>query len=256
MDHVSRGRLEFGVGRSGFPRSYQGYGIPYAESRERFQESLEVILKAWNNDSFSHEGKYYNFDNVCVIPKPYQKPHPPVRVAATTKDTFPIVGESGHSVVTGLRGFSVPEVEEHLKLYREARNKAGYEGKGDVYLRIPVYVADTDKAGRDDPEAGVMQNFKRLAENFAQSARQSGVSASEERLERAERLNNITYDDLLRDRLAYGSPETVVKKLKHLIDTLGLSGVIMESNVGGAVSPEQVLHSIQLYAQEVAPALR
>ena len=101
-----------------------------------------------------------------------------------------------------------------------------------------------------------MQNFKRLAENFAQSARQSGVSASEERLERAERLNNITYDDLLRDRLAYGSPETVVKKLKHLIDTLGLSGVIMESNVGGAVSPEQVLHSIQLYAQEVAPALR
>ena len=58
VDQVSHGRLEFGVGRSGFPRSYEGYGIPYSESRERFQESLEVILKAWTNEKFSHEGKY------------------------------------------------------------------------------------------------------------------------------------------------------------------------------------------------------
>ncbi|HZA22589.1 MAG TPA: LLM class flavin-dependent oxidoreductase, partial [Dehalococcoidia bacterium] len=46
VDQISRGRLDFGVGRSGFPRSYQGYGIPYGESRDRFQESLDIILKA------------------------------------------------------------------------------------------------------------------------------------------------------------------------------------------------------------------
>ena len=256
VDQVSRGRLDFGVGRSGFPRSYQGYGIPYGESRERFQETLDVILKAWNNERFSHEGKYYNFDNVCVLPKPYQKPHPPIRVAATTKDTFPIVGRAGHPVVTGLRGFSVPEVEEHLRLYRDAIHVYGHEGEGDVYLRIPIYVADTDQEGRDDPEEGVMRNYRRLAETFASSARESGTNASEERVERAERLSNVSYDDLLRDRLAYGGPDTVVQKLQHLIDTLGLSGVIMEPNVGNAVSPEKMLHSIELYAREVAPQLR
>ena len=71
VDQVSKGRFDFGVGRSGFARSYEGYGIPYGESRERFQECLDVILAAWSNERFSHQGKYYTFDNVCVLPKPY-----------------------------------------------------------------------------------------------------------------------------------------------------------------------------------------
>src|SRR5213594_4665479 len=59
VDQVSRGRLDFGVGRSGFARAYAGYAIPYAESRERFHEHLEVILQAWTEERFSYEGKYY-----------------------------------------------------------------------------------------------------------------------------------------------------------------------------------------------------
>src|SRR3989441_2047744 len=50
VDQISQGRLDFGVGRSGFPRAYSGYGVRYDESRERFQESLDVILKAWTQD--------------------------------------------------------------------------------------------------------------------------------------------------------------------------------------------------------------
>ena len=95
VDHISRGRVEFGVGRSGFARAYEGYGISYAESRGRFQEALEVILAAWTNERFSYEGKYYQFNDVCVIPKPFQKPYPPLRIAATTKETFPQVGRAG-----------------------------------------------------------------------------------------------------------------------------------------------------------------
>ena len=102
VDQISRGRFDFGVGRSGFARSYEGYGIPYGESRERFQESLEVILAAWSNERFSHQGKFYTFDDVCVLPKPYQKPYPPVRVAATTRDTFPRrLGGEGFSIFVG-----------------------------------------------------------------------------------------------------------------------------------------------------------
>ena len=59
VDQISKGRLDFGVGRSGFPRAYEGYAIPYGESRERFHECLEVILKAWTEERFSYEGKYY-----------------------------------------------------------------------------------------------------------------------------------------------------------------------------------------------------
>src|SRR6266705_6625303 len=84
VDQISRGRLIFGVGRSGFPRTYEAYGVPYGESRERFFETLEIIKQAWTQPAFSYDGKYYHFSNVRLVPKPYQKPHPPIRVAATS----------------------------------------------------------------------------------------------------------------------------------------------------------------------------
>src|SRR4030081_2901613 len=136
VDQISRGRLDFGVGRSGFSGGYSGYGVRYDESRERFQESLDVILKAWTQEGFSHAGKYFAADNLTVVPRPYQKPHPPIWVAATTPDTFPMVGRMGLSLVTGLRGFDVPEAVGHLKAYRAARRENGHAGDGNVYLRI------------------------------------------------------------------------------------------------------------------------
>ena len=67
VDHISHGRLIFGVGRSGFPRAYEAYGIPYGESTERFAEVLEIVKRAWTEERFSFAGKYYNYENVCVV---------------------------------------------------------------------------------------------------------------------------------------------------------------------------------------------
>ena len=145
VDQISQGRFDFGVGRSGFPRSYEGYGIPYAESRERFQECLEVIEAAWSNERFSHQGKYFTFNDLCVLPKPYQKPYPPVRVAVTTSESFPREGAAGHNIFVGLRGMDRPQVAQNLAVYRQARKDAGHTGDGDVLLRIPIYVAETDQ---------------------------------------------------------------------------------------------------------------
>ena len=256
VDQISKGRLDFGVGRSGFPRAYSGYGVRYDESRERFQESLDLILKAWTQDGFTHTGKYFATDNLTVVPRPYQKPHPPIWVAATTPDTFAMVGRMGYSLVTGLRGFDVPEAVGHLAAYRAARREHGHAGDGNVYLRIPVFVADTAAQARSEPEESTMRSYRRLAENFASSVGATGTTTSEERAERAERLSNLTYDDVLRDRVAYGTPDMVVDRLSKLREQLGLSGVIIESNVGGRIRLERVLHSIRLYAREVAPRLR
>ena len=60
LDHISRGRLELGIGRSGFPWAYEGYGIPYAESWERFREYFDVMQLAWTQERFSYQGKHYN----------------------------------------------------------------------------------------------------------------------------------------------------------------------------------------------------
>jgi alkanesulfonate monooxygenase SsuD/methylene tetrahydromethanopterin reductase-like flavin-dependent oxidoreductase (luciferase family) len=101
-----------------------------------------------------------------------------------------------------------------------------------------------------------MRSYRRLGENFARTARAAGTTADEERTERSERLSAVTYDDLLRGRVAYGTPEAVAERLRQLQGTLGLSGVILEPNVGGFIPPDLVLRSIRLFAQEVAPRLR
>jgi alkanesulfonate monooxygenase SsuD/methylene tetrahydromethanopterin reductase-like flavin-dependent oxidoreductase (luciferase family) len=256
VDQISKGRLDFGVGRSGFPRAYEGYGVPYGESRERFQETLEIILKAWTEEPFSYTGKYYTFQNLSVLPKPYQRPHPPVRVAATTKETFPQVGRLGHPIFIGLRGFDVFEGAQHLQAYRQAWREAGHSGNGDVFLRIPIYVAETAERARSEPEYSTLRSYRRLADSFGSSAGAAGTTASEERVERSARLSTLGYDGLLQGRLAYGTPEMVAARLRELQHTLGLSGVIMEPNVGGYIPSEQVFRSVQLFAKEVAPQLR
>jgi alkanesulfonate monooxygenase SsuD/methylene tetrahydromethanopterin reductase-like flavin-dependent oxidoreductase (luciferase family) len=256
VDQLSKGRLEFGVGRSSFATAYQGYAIPYTESRGRFQEALDVLVQAWTQDHVSYQGQYFTFDNVCVLPKPYQKPHPPIRIAATTQETFPQVGRMGYPALIGLRGFDSTEAARHLQAYRAAWHEAGHAGRSDVFLRLPIYVAETAERALSEPHESTMRSYRRMAGTFGRSVGTTGTTASEERQERSERLSRITYDELLAGRLAYGTPDMVADRLAHLRDTLRLTGVLMEPNVGGYNPPERVLNSIRLFAQEVAPQLR
>jgi alkanesulfonate monooxygenase SsuD/methylene tetrahydromethanopterin reductase-like flavin-dependent oxidoreductase (luciferase family) len=256
LDHISRGRLDFGVGRSGFPAAYAGYGVSYEESRERFQECLDILRLAWTNETFSYSGTYFHFNDVCVMPKPLQKPYPPVRVAATTNDTFPLVGRAGHPIFVGLRGTDIPETAASLSVYRDAWREAGHEGNGDVFLRIPVYVAETDEQAREEPQESTLSSYRRLAERYARSAEEFGTATSEQRAERGERLAHAGYDELLANRLAYGTPDAVARRLCRIRDDLGLSGFLFEPNVGGAIPRDRVFNSLRLLAREVVPALR
>ena len=139
VDQISHGRLIFGVGRSGFPRTYEAYGVPYGESRERFAETLEILKRAWTEPRFSYQGKYYSFDNVALTPKPYQKPWPEIRVAANSADTFPAIAKLGHAVFVAVRLGTLEELEPNITAYRKAWKEAGHPGEGKVFLRAPVY---------------------------------------------------------------------------------------------------------------------
>ena len=166
VDQISHGRLIFGVGRSGFPRTYEAYGVPYGESRERFAETLEILKRAWTEESFSYQGKYYSFDNVKLTPKPYQKPWPEIRIAANSADTFPAIAKLGHAVFVAVRLGTLEELEPNITAYRKAWKEAGHPGEGQVFLRAPVYVADTDQAARDEPEESIMYFYRYLGERL------------------------------------------------------------------------------------------
>jgi alkanesulfonate monooxygenase SsuD/methylene tetrahydromethanopterin reductase-like flavin-dependent oxidoreductase (luciferase family) len=92
---LSGGRLEFGVGRGATPIYFAGYNVPQEESRERFEESLQMILHAWTDERLTYQGKHFQVKDLPLAPRPLQKPHPPIRIAANSPDTFAIAGQLG-----------------------------------------------------------------------------------------------------------------------------------------------------------------
>jgi len=256
VDQISQGRLIFGVGRSGFPRTYEAYGVPYAESRERFAETLEIIKRAWTEDRFSYRGKYFSCDKVALVPKPFQKPHPPIRIAATSADTYPAIGALGHAAFVAARTGTLSELAPLVRSYREAYKAAGHPGKGEIYLRVPVYVAETEQRARDEPEESVMHLFRYIGERLADSASLAGARAIEQRAERGQRLQTVSYDEALRDKMIVGTPDRVADKLLGLREELGLDGILAELNPGSLIPHARVMNALRLLCQEVMPRFK
>jgi alkanesulfonate monooxygenase SsuD/methylene tetrahydromethanopterin reductase-like flavin-dependent oxidoreductase (luciferase family) len=256
VDHISQGRLIFGVGRSGFPRTYQAYGISYAESRERFAEVLEILKRAWTQEQFSFHGQFYDFDDVHLVPKPYQVPYPELRIAVNSPDTFQQSGEQGMPIFVATRLGDLNELVPNLRVYREAWAAAGHPGQGKVYLRVPVYLAATEKQAREEPHESVMFFYKYLGERIEASATQEGARAIENRAERGQRLMTIDYEEVLRSKIIVGTPAMVVDRLANLKETLGLSGILAEMNCGMRIPHDQVSNSLELMCREVMPHFR
>ena len=256
LDHMSQGRLIFGVGRSGFPRTYEAYGVPYDESRERFAEVLEILKGSWSKERYSFEGRFHRVRNVTVIPRPLQKPYPALRIAATSADTYPAIGAMGLPIFVAVRLGTIEELGPNIAAYREAYRAAGHAGQGEVYLRVPIYVGDTESTARADPEQSIMQFYRTLGAQLEDSATRAGARASEQRAERGQALQTIAYSDALRDKVIVGTPAGVAMRLQDLTRKLGLNGVLAELNCGGLIPNEKVMRSLQLMCEEVAPRFR
>jgi alkanesulfonate monooxygenase SsuD/methylene tetrahydromethanopterin reductase-like flavin-dependent oxidoreductase (luciferase family) len=252
LDHASQGRLEFGIGRSSVPGSYEGYGIDYTESRERFQECLEIMVLAWTQDRFSYNGKYFSYSDVRLVPRPLQAPHPLIRVAATTDDTFPLLGATGFPIFVGLRTYGLSRVRQQVNSYVNAWHAAGHAGEPDVSLRLPVYVAETRERALSEPEASFMRQFRRLGSQLERAATAVGADERANRTERAEQLTALTWDDVLEEKVAVGTPDMVAERLSRMRDELSLTGVVAEFNAGEQLSPQLIGQSLRLFCKEVA----
>jgi alkanesulfonate monooxygenase SsuD/methylene tetrahydromethanopterin reductase-like flavin-dependent oxidoreductase (luciferase family) len=256
VDHISHGRLIFGVGRSGFPRTYEAYGISYAESRERFAEVLEILRRAWTQERFTFEGQFYRFTDVHLVPKPYQQPHPEIRIAATSADTYPAIGKLGFPIFCAVRLGTLSELGPNIRAYREAYAAAGHPDEGQVFLRVPVYVAETEQRARREPEESIMHFYRYLGAQLADSATRAGARAIEQRAERGQRLQSIDYDEVLREKIIVGTPRTVADRLHELQQELGLNGILAELNCGSRIPHPLVMASLEHLCRDVIPEFR
>ena len=249
VDHICKGRFDFGIGRSGLTRYYQGYNVPYSESRGRFFEALDIIMKAWGEEKFSYEGEYYSYQDVQLVPKPYQEPHPPTRVAVASADNFPVIGSMGYPIFVGATT-GMTQLEERLGTYRRAWQDSGHTGPEDVVLRIPVYLAETADKARSEPEESSMYQIRYTARELI------GSAGSQEIVERLQRMANISYEEILKERVMYGTPEAVGDRLHEYQEKLGISGVVLEMNFGGRIPYNRVVNSIRLLTEKVLPKFK
>ncbi len=249
VDHVSKGRFEFGIGRSGLTKYYEGYNVAYTESRPRFLEALEVIMSAWKEEKFSYQGEHYSYQDVTVVPKPYQTPHPPTRIAVASEDTFSLAGKLGHHIFISANT-PIPQLQERLSLYWDARREAGHSGPGEVSLRIPAYVAEDSGKAASEPEASTTHAIQYAARELIKSI------ASEEGRTRLLAAADAPYSEILKSRVMYGTPDAVVDRLHEFREKLGITGVVMEVNYGGQIANDRVLNSVRLLAEKVMPAFK
>jgi alkanesulfonate monooxygenase SsuD/methylene tetrahydromethanopterin reductase-like flavin-dependent oxidoreductase (luciferase family) len=207
VDHLAKGRLEFGVGRSGLPGHYHGFNIPYSESRDRFLETLEIL-----------------------------------------------VGRLGAPLFVAVRTVSLSDLKRHLPTYQAAWTASGHAGRGDVGVSVPLYVAETARQAREEPEASTMGFFRSISKALKKSDGATAQTA-EAREARASRLAEISYDEVLADYAIVGTPDEVTERVLALREEMGFSTLSMWMNPGGLIPNERVLKSMRLFAERVAPRL-
>ena len=256
VDHLSHGRFDFGIGRSGSPHAYDVLGIPYAESQARFEEALQVLREAWKGEPFSYPGTFYRFEQVTVSPRPYQVPHPPLRMAANSPETFPVVGHLGLPLFAGLRDLDIPELRLHLTAYREAWREAGHPGQGDVCLRVPVYAGTTAKEAVEEPYESITGFFRRHADLTRAGLSRGDTGPTARRQARADQLARLSYEEILQTRVAFGTAAGLTDRLAGLREELGLDGIVAELNPGGLLPMERMQRTLRILTHEVIPAFR
>ena len=250
-DILSAGRLEFGVGRGTAPIHYGGYDIVQEESRDRFDEALDFILQAWTHESFSYQGKYFRARDLTVIPRPLQQPHPPVRIAANSPDTFPMAARRRLPIFATPLINPPDKLKDGLKVYRE--RLAGVHG--DTALAFPVHVATSRAVARQDCEPSLMRFFREAGERLRPLG-DADIKTFEAFRQVLARIDKMRFEDVDREMAVFGDPDYCVERVKALKREYGMDEFICYFNQGGLMDHAAVRQSMTLFAREVAPHCR
>ena len=258
LDVLSGGRLDFGIGRGVLKAEYELFDIDEAESQARFHECLEVILQAWTRDTVSYDGRYYKVRDVAALPKPAQKPHPPIWSAcAVTPESFEWAGRNGFNPM--IVPFAYPRHEDlqaKLERYWAALQAAGHDPRTREVLGVyHLSVADSDEQAHSQAKEHFAQYWRFFAaldrKGAWQSADYKDYKGGLSRL-----FGGASYEDLDKgDCIIFGSPDNCVRRLNRAAADFGLSYPVFEVNFGGFPHRE-VIKSLEMFAKDVMPRLR
>ena len=247
LDNLIDGRFMAGIGRGYQGYEMAGFGSDVDVSRGRFQETLDVLIKAWTSDeAFTYEGEYVNIPNpITVFPKPLQKPYPPMWLAGTSVDSMNLAAKMDMLPLSSSQmGYDGVRAQFGSLVHARAAYGKPIDNLN-FGLQCITHVAPTDEEAFEALKYARWQNRAQRGLN-----RHDVVNGQ---------VNAIPYegeldDEAFRDRLFFGSPETVIEKFKKFSDV----GATHISNwmMFGGIEHEKLMRSIRLMGEEVLPALR
>jgi alkanesulfonate monooxygenase SsuD/methylene tetrahydromethanopterin reductase-like flavin-dependent oxidoreductase (luciferase family) len=250
---LSGGRLEFGVGRGSIPTQFHGFRLPLAENRARFDEALEIIRLAWTRERFSYDGTFFQIDDLEVVPRPLQVPHPPIRVGVHSPESFAHIADLGLPIYSGTTTTPLPELRRCMGIYREHLAAAGHPWRDDqMALMFPVHVAESSRAAQDAMHPGVRQYYQNVETIFSRLPDSYGDHLP--RLEAVRKtLADLPYERFCRDQAVFGDTVEVVDRLQAARDELSLSQIICWFDQGTRLPRAEVERTMRRFAEDVMP---
>jgi alkanesulfonate monooxygenase SsuD/methylene tetrahydromethanopterin reductase-like flavin-dependent oxidoreductase (luciferase family) len=240
LDLLSGGRLDFGIGSGYRYNEFHGFDVGLDEAREKFEESIEIILKSWTSEErFSHHGKYWTFNDIIVEPPPARKPHPVVWMGAGSERSIREVARRDFNLL--LAQYASPDDVRHsIAVFR-----AAVEAKGQVWdpMRVGVtrafFVAESVREREEALERRLANRVRQLKLATMPDGRMLGPDRADG-----------DPDEINRNSAIYGNSDQIAEGL-HELREAGVGYVLM--NGGGSGGGERGLRSLRRFAREVMP---
>jgi alkanesulfonate monooxygenase SsuD/methylene tetrahydromethanopterin reductase-like flavin-dependent oxidoreductase (luciferase family) len=235
LDLLSAGRLDLGIGKGYRHSEFKGFQIAPDEAEARFEEALEVMMRAWTTRTrFSHKGRFWHFEDIVVEPPPAQKPYPPLWVAAGNPDSIRRAAARGFNLI--LDQYASPQaLGDRVATYKAEREAHGFGfDPMQVAVARQLYVA-RDKADKDAALRRQAEYTKRTID----ASRYPSAKAGSHVLAYADRVG-ATEENAL-----YGTPEEIAAMLETLREN---SVIYVLLTIAGGID------QLRRFAREIMPA--
>lgn len=253
LDVLSNGRVIFSAGRGYDRHEYDGFEIPFEESRTRFDEEMDLVVKCWTEDGFTFHGQHHTIrEPITVVPRPVQQPHPPIYVACFSEPTMRMAAERGHNIIFApfAARMAFGSLEAAVAKFKEMATRAGYPNSKAKCSYFTCLV-DTEEEAR-----AARERLHRYITKAAVTVWPDDEATAPPHLryfvDMVRELQHLRPEDLGERSVILGTPDQVIDHVRR-IEAAGIEEIICYFNFG-LLPHDQTLRQMQRFSREVLPA--
>ena len=257
LDLISKGRMDFAAG-GGHPhsRAYECFGADHKSTHDVMAEGLEIIRRAWSEETLNFNGKFFQIPEVVVNPKPVQRPLPPFYMATSSLEGVEVGARLGINVLLPIHTRMPEQVVEFANAYWGGLKEQGHDpATRELGLLIPMHLAPTTAEAKARSEAGIMSYFKTIADmrvDYTEWLTRRGDELPARLKTAAGAI--VNFETICARHAVVGDSKATVQALKELSQKTGATHFLTWHNIG-SVPHAVVKESMEQFAREVMPQL-